>query len=119
MKFNIVWLIITIVTYTSFVYLIVFNRFHYIVINVIAVSYTHLDVYKRQGTLSDYGSATGWTLYPPLSNANYHAGRSVDLVIFAIILACISSVITSSNFISTIITKKDRRVRLIKMSLIA
>ncbi|PIM95831.1 cbb3-type cytochrome c oxidase subunit I [Candidatus Hodgkinia cicadicola] len=72
-----------------------------------------------KGTLNDYGSATGWTLYPPLSNANYHAGKSVDLVIFAIILACISSVITSSNFISTIITKKDRRVRLVKMSLIA
>ncbi len=72
-----------------------------------------------KGTLKDYGSATGWTLYPPLSNADYHAGRSVDLVIFAIILACISSVITSSNFISTIITKKDRRIRLVKMSLIA
>ncbi|KON71426.1 cytochrome c oxidase subunit 1 [Candidatus Hodgkinia cicadicola] len=72
-----------------------------------------------KGTLKDYGSATGWTLYPPLSNANYHAGRSVDLVIFAIVLACISSVINSSNFISTIITKKDRRVRLVRMSLIA
>ncbi len=72
-----------------------------------------------KGTLKDYGAATGWTLYPPLSNANYHAGRSVDLIIFAIILACVSSVITSSNFISTIITKKDKRVRLVKMSLIA
>ncbi|PIM96197.1 cytochrome c oxidase subunit 1 [Candidatus Hodgkinia cicadicola] len=71
-----------------------------------------------KGTPTDYGAATGWTLYPPLSNSNFHTGKSVDLIIAAIIFACISSVISASNFISTIIAKKDSRIRLIKMSLI-
>ncbi len=41
------------------------------------------------------------------------------LIIIAIILACISSVITASNFISTIIARKDSRIRLIGMLLIS
>ena len=41
------------------------------------------------------GAGTGWTLYPPLSNIIYHSGTSVDLVIFGLHIAGISSLIRS------------------------
>ncbi len=84
---------------------------------ILSVIIVMLSLFTKE-TPNDYGTATGWTLYPPLSNSNYHVGKSVDLIIIAIILACISSVITTSNFISTITARKDSRIRLIGMLLI-
>nr|AIX92132.1 cytochrome c oxidase subunit I [Monomachus antipodalis] len=48
------------------------------------------------------GAGTGWTMYPPLSNNLYHSGVSVDLSIFSLHMAGISSIMGSINFISTI-----------------
>ncbi len=70
-----------------------------------------------KGSGSDRGPATGWTLYPPLSNSYYHSGKAVDFVVIAIVLACISSAITAANFIATIIIKKHNTLKLTELSL--
>lgn len=49
------------------------------------------------------GVGTGWTLYPPLSSLIGHNSPSVDLRIFSIHIAGISSIIGSINFIVTIL----------------
>ncbi|ATY93491.1 Cytochrome c oxidase subunit 1 [Candidatus Hodgkinia cicadicola] len=71
-----------------------------------------------KGTPTEYGAATGWTLYPPLSNATYHSGKAVSYIIKAIYLACASSLLSSTNFISTI-TSNARAKGLSKISLYA
>nr|YP_636973.1 cytochrome c oxidase subunit I [Aspasma minima]BAC23789.1 cytochrome c oxidase subunit I [Aspasma minima] len=52
------------------------------------------------------GAGTGWTVYPPLSANLAHAGASVDLAIFSLHLAGISSILGAINFITTIINMK-------------
>ena len=47
------------------------------------------------------GSATGWTLYAPLSAWIGHSDTSVDLVIFALHFAGTSSLVGGINFIAT------------------
>jgi len=49
------------------------------------------------------GAGTGWTVYPPLSDVSYHPGPAVDLAIFSLHLAGLSSLFGSINFITTII----------------
>jgi len=49
------------------------------------------------------GAGTGWTVYPPLSANLAHAGGSVDLAIFSLHLAGVSSILGAVNFITTII----------------
>nr|UYE98414.1 cytochrome c oxidase subunit 1 [Dolichovespula flora] len=49
------------------------------------------------------GVGTGWTLYPPLSSLIGHNSPSVDLSIFSIHIAGISSIMGSINFIVTIL----------------
>lgn len=51
----------------------------------------------------ELGVGTGWTLYPPLSNYLYHSSPSIDLVIFSLHLSGISSILSSINFIITIL----------------
>lgn len=68
-------------------------------------------------TLTDTGAGTGWTLYPPLSNIIYHSGTSVDLVIFALHIAGISSLLGAINFIATIINMRLPGLTLHKMPL--
>lgn len=56
--------------------------------------------------LSSYislGAGTGWTVYPPLSRIYFHNDASVDLVIFSLHLGGISSILSSINFITTIL----------------
>lgn len=48
------------------------------------------------------GVGGGWTIYPPLSRNIAHAGRRVDLAIFALHLAGASSILGSINFIRTV-----------------
>lgn len=48
------------------------------------------------------GVGTGWTVYPPLSNITYHSGVAVDLGIFSLHVAGISSLLGAINFITTI-----------------
>nr|AIG22865.1 cytochrome c oxidase subunit I [Ailurops ursinus] len=52
------------------------------------------------------GAGTGWTVYPPLAGNLAHAGASVDLAIFSLHLAGISSILGAINFITTIINMK-------------
>nr|QDH82211.1 cytochrome c oxidase subunit I [Parapolybia varia] len=48
------------------------------------------------------GVGTGWTLYPPLSSILGHNSPSVDLSIFSLHIAGISSIMGAINFIVTI-----------------
>ena len=52
------------------------------------------------------GVGTGWTVYPPLAGNFAHSGASVDLAIFSLHLAGISSILGAINFITTIINMK-------------
>jgi len=42
-------------------------------------------------TVIDYGCGTGWTLYPPLAGIEAHPGAAVDLTIFSLHMAGVSS----------------------------
>jgi len=55
------------------------------------------------GSLRDSGAGTGWTVYPPLRSYMFHAGPSVDLTIFRLHLAGVSSLIGAVNFITTVL----------------
>ena len=65
------------------------------------------------------GTGTGWTLYPPLSGPIAHATSSVELSIFSIHIAGISSLAGSINFIVTIINMRARGLYLHRMPLFA
>lgn len=58
------------------------------------------------GTLTEGGVGAGWTLYPPLSSLIGHSGAGVDLGIFALHIAGISSLLGAINFICTIINMR-------------
>lgn len=61
--------------------------------------------------LSSYislGAGTGWTVYPPLSRINFHNDISVDLAIFSLHLGGVSSILSSINFITTVLTIRFR-----------
>ena len=55
---------------------------------------------------------TGWTIYPPLSLINFHSGFSVDLLIFSLHIAGISSIISSINFITTILNIRRFNIKI-------
>uniref|UniRef100_UPI001EDE8B80 cytochrome c oxidase subunit I n=1 Tax=Tagiades menaka TaxID=1328962 RepID=UPI001EDE8B80 len=57
-------------------------------------------------SIVENGSGTGWTVYPPLSANIAHQGASVDLAIFSLHLAGISSILGAINFITTIINMR-------------
>nr|UQS75778.1 cytochrome c oxidase subunit I [Systropus sp. 2 YXA-2022a] len=57
-------------------------------------------------SLVENGAGTGWTVYPPLSSNIAHGGASVDLAIFSLHLAGISSILGAVNFITTIINMR-------------
>ncbi len=63
------------------------------------------------------GAGTGWTIYPPLSNALGHPGLSVDMGIFALHLAGASSILGAVNFITTIFNMRAPGMTLHKMPL--
>ncbi|AUG34131.1 Cytochrome c oxidase subunit 1 [Candidatus Hodgkinia cicadicola] len=75
---------------------------------ILSLIHTVLSLLTK-GTPTEHGAATGWTLYPPLSNRTYHAGKSVNYIINAICLACVSSLLNAANFISTIISQTQPR----------
>lgn len=56
--------------------------------------------------LVEVGAGTGWTVYPPLSGIASHSGGSVDLAIFSLHLAGVSSILSSINFICTVINMR-------------
>ncbi len=63
------------------------------------------------------GVGTGWTLYPPLAGVQSHSGPSVDLAIFALHLAGVSSLLGAINFITTIANMRTPGIRLHKLAL--
>ena len=52
------------------------------------------------------GAGTGWTIYPPLSDTPYHLGLPVDLSIFSLHIAGISSLMGAINIITTTINMR-------------
>nr|YP_009731518.1 cytochrome c oxidase subunit I [Blattisocius tarsalis]QHQ98561.1 cytochrome oxidase subunit 1 [Blattisocius tarsalis] len=68
-------------------------------------------------SLSESGAGTGWTVYPPLSNYSFHPNPSVDMAIFSLHMAGISSIMSSINFISTIINMKPSSMNFSQMPL--
>jgi cytochrome c oxidase subunit 1 len=63
------------------------------------------------------GAGTGWTLYPPLSGIQSHSGPSVDMAIFGLHLAGVSSLLGAMNFITTILNMRAPGIRLHKLAL--
>jgi cytochrome c oxidase subunit 1 len=63
------------------------------------------------------GAGVGWTIYPPLSDATYHPGPSVDMAIFALHLAGASSIMGAINFITTIFNMRAPGMTLHRMPL--
>lgn len=57
-------------------------------------------------SLIEGGAGTGWTVYPPLSAALAHSGPSVDMAIFSLHIAGLSSLFGAINFITTIINMR-------------
>jgi cytochrome c oxidase subunit 1 len=62
-------------------------------------------------------SGSGWTLYPPLSNATFEPGMGMDCTLFALHLAGASSLLGSMNFIVTIFNMRAPGMTLHKMPL--
>ena len=58
-------------------------------------------------TLVESGVGTGWTLYPPLSSNIAHSGGAVDLSIFSLHIAGVSSIAGALNFITTLFNMKS------------
>nr|YP_008815717.1 cytochrome c oxidase subunit I [Pristaulacus compressus]AGZ13112.1 cytochrome c oxidase subunit I [Pristaulacus compressus] len=63
------------------------------------------------------GSGTGWTIYPPLSSILSHQGYSMDLTIFSLHIAGISSIAGSINFITTFLNFYTHGLKLDQLSL--
>jgi cytochrome c oxidase subunit 1 len=63
------------------------------------------------------GVGTGWTVYPPLAGIQSHSGPSVDLAIFGLHLAGVSSLLGAINFITTILNMRSPGIRLHKLAL--
>ena len=65
----------------------------------------------------DIGVGTGWTLYPPLSDAFAHSGTSVDIAIFSLHLAGAASIAGAINFITTILNLRAQGMFLFRLPL--
>nr|ANJ70573.1 cytochrome c oxidase subunit 1 [Nebria brevicollis]QEL51313.1 cytochrome c oxidase subunit 1 [Nebria brevicollis] len=70
-------------------------------------------------SMVESGAGTGWTVYPPLSSGIAHSGASVDLAIFSLHLAGISSILGAVNFITTIINMRSVGMTFDRMPLFA
>nr|YP_009735168.1 cytochrome c oxidase subunit I [Acropyga panamensis]QBG38662.1 cytochrome c oxidase subunit I [Acropyga panamensis] len=64
------------------------------------------------------GSGTGWTIYPPLSSNIFHNGPSIELTIFSLHIAGMSSILGSINFISSIFNMNHKNLSNDKMPLL-
>lgn len=59
------------------------------------------------------GAATSWTVYPPLRRKIFHSSYRVDLVVFRLHLAGLSSLLRRVNFVITVSTYKGAGVSLV------
>ena len=62
-------------------------------------------------TLISQGMGTGWTVYPPLSGPITHSGAAVDLGIFSLHVAGVSSIAGAINFITTFINMRINNLK--------
>ncbi len=67
-------------------------------------------------SLVQSGVGRGWTVYPPLSSLG-HQNQSVDFAIFSLHIAGISSILSSINFLVTILNIRTFGIRLEKIAL--
>jgi len=63
------------------------------------------------------GAGTGWTVYPPLSHSIAHGSSSVDLAIFSLHLAGVSSILGAINFITTVINMRSPGITIERLRL--
>lgn len=56
--------------------------------------------------LVEVGPGTGWTVYPPLASVVAHPGASIDIAIFSLHIAGVSSILGSINMITTILNMR-------------
>jgi len=61
-------------------------------------------------SIVDSGVGTGWTVYPPLADSKYHRGVSIDLAIFRLHLAGVSSILGRINFLTTVVCSRTSKV---------
>jgi len=54
------------------------------------------------------GRGTGWTMYPPLSNSQFHSGICTDMIILGLHLAGVSSTAGAINYIATFLNGRGR-----------
>jgi len=66
-------------------------------------------IFLMLSSILDAGVGAGWTVYPPLSDLKFHSGISVDLAIFRLHLAGVSSILGSINFLTTIICSRTTK----------
>ena len=63
-------------------------------------------IFLSSSSLIRIGAGTGWTVYPPLSSSVFHRDSSVDIAIFSLHLGGVRSILSSINFITTIIMSR-------------
>ncbi|MBL8831465.1 MAG: cytochrome c oxidase subunit I [Rhodospirillales bacterium] len=63
------------------------------------------------------GAGVGWTIYPPLSAAQYHPGPAMDMAILSLHLAGASSILGAINFITTIFNMRAPGMTMHRMPL--
>mgnify|MGYP006136593787 CR=1 FL=1 len=68
-------------------------------------------------TFISQGVGTGWTIYPPLSGSITHSGVAVDLGIFSLHIAGISSIAGAINFITTFLNMIINNLKWYRISL--
>jgi cytochrome c oxidase subunit 1 len=74
-------------------------------------------IFVMTGLLLGNGAGAGWTLYPPLDNAQYSPGLATDFALFSLHLAGISSLLGAINFIATILNMRAPGMTMFKMPL--
>merc|ERR1712159_830091 len=80
-----------------------FPRINCLSLLILPFSYSYLLI----SLFTEFGAATGWTFYPPLSTALMSLSPvGVDLLIIGLLLSGISSFMTSLNFFCTVINMR-------------
>ena len=88
---------------------VIYPRLNNLSIYMLILSYLYIIL----SLISEFGSGTGWTLYPPLSTSYYTLSPiSLYYLIIGLLLSGISSVFTSINFYITIINLRSYSITL-------
>jgi cytochrome c oxidase subunit 1 len=74
-------------------------------------------IFVMLGLTIGNGAGAGWTIYPPLDNAQYSPGIATDFTLFSLHLAGVSSLLGAINFIATILNMRAPGMTMHKMPL--